>query len=100
MDDAIRAGKPVFTEDVMLLARSEQVDLIVDTTGSVEFGAHVLLEAFKHGKDVVLMNAELDATIGPILQTYADRHGVILSACEGDEPGLQMNLYRWVRVLA
>jgi predicted homoserine dehydrogenase-like protein len=99
LDDAIRDGKPVFIEDVMLIAHSENVDLIVDTTGSVEFGAHVLLEAFKHGKDVVLMNAELDATIGPILQTYADKHGVILSACDGDEPGLQMNLYRWVKGL-
>ena len=99
LDDAIRAGKPAFTQDVMLLARSEHVDLIVDTTGSVEFGVHVVLEAFKHGKDVVLLNAELDATIGPILQTYADKHGVILSACDGDEPGLQMNLYRWVKGL-
>ncbi|HEY1578207.1 MAG TPA: NAD(P)-dependent oxidoreductase [Terracidiphilus sp.] len=99
LDDAIGNGKPVFTQDVMLLARSEHVDLIVDTTGSVEFGAHVLLEAFKHGKDVVLLNAELDATIGPILQTYADKHRVILSACDGDEPGLQMNLYRWVKGL-
>src|ERR1044072_6615211 len=99
LDDAIRDGKPVFTQDVMLLARSEHVDLIVDTTGSVEFGAHVLLEAFKNGKDVVLLNAELDATIGPILQTYADKYGVILSACDGDEPGLQMNLYRWVKGL-
>src|SRR4026209_906882 len=60
LDDAIRAGKPAFTQDVMLRASSEEVDLIVDTTGSVEFGAHLLLEAFKHGKDVVLMNAELD----------------------------------------
>ena len=99
LDDAIRGGKPVFTQDVMLLARSEHVDLIVDTTGSVEFGAHVVLEAFKHGKDIVLLNAELDATIGPILQTYADKYGVILSACDGDEPGLQMNLYRWVKGL-
>jgi predicted homoserine dehydrogenase-like protein len=99
LDDAIRDGKPVFTQDVMLLARSEHVNVIVDTTGSVEFGAHLLLEAFKHGKDVVLVNAELDATIGPILQTYADKYGVILSACDGDEPGLQMNLYRWVKGL-
>src|SRR6476660_6739698 len=99
LDDAIRDGKPVFTQDVMLIALSEHVYLIVDTTGSVEFGTHVLLEAFKHGKDVVLMNAELDATIGPILQTYADKHRVILSACDGDEPGLQMNLYRWVKGL-
>jgi predicted homoserine dehydrogenase-like protein len=45
------------------------------------------------------MNAELDATIGPILHLYAERHGVLMSACDGDEPGVQMNLYRWVRGL-
>ena len=45
------------------------------------------------------MNAEIDATIGPILHTYAAKHGVEFSACDGDEPGLQMNLYRWVRGL-
>jgi predicted homoserine dehydrogenase-like protein len=99
LEDAIRAGKPVVTEDALLLARSEQIDVLVDTTGSVEFGARVVLEAFKHRKDVVLVNAEIDATIGPILQTYAAKAGVILSACEGDEPGLQINLYRWVKGL-
>ena len=41
--------------------------MLVDVTGSVEFGARVILEAFKHGKDVVLMNAKMDSTIGPIL---------------------------------
>jgi predicted homoserine dehydrogenase-like protein len=96
VEDAIRAGKSVVTQDPLLLARSENVDVLVDVTGSVEFGAHVLLEAFKHGKDVVLMNAELDATIGPILQVYAKKYGVVMTACEGDEPGIQMNLYRWV----
>ena len=45
------------------------------------------------------MNAEIDATIGPILQIYAKKYGVILSACDGDEPGVQMNLYRWVKGL-
>jgi predicted homoserine dehydrogenase-like protein len=98
-DDAIRANRPVATEDALLMARSEFVDVLVDTTGSVEFGAHVVLEAFKHRKDVILMNAEIDATIGPILQLYARKYGVILSACDGDEPGVQMNLYRWVKGL-
>jgi predicted homoserine dehydrogenase-like protein len=98
-EDALAAGKPVVTEDAMLLARSEHLDVIVDTTGSVEFGARVALEAFQHKKDVVMLNAEIDATIGPILQTYADRHGAILSACDGDEPGIQVNLYRWVKGL-
>ena len=73
--------------------------MICEVTGDVEYGAHVVLEAFAHGKDVVLMNAEIDATIGPILQVYAERHGVIMSACDGDEPGVQMNLYRWVKGL-
>jgi predicted homoserine dehydrogenase-like protein len=99
LDEAIRRKQPVVTEDAFLLARSEHIDVLVETTGSVEFGARVILEAFKHGKDVVLLNAEIDATIGPILQVYAEKYGVILSACDGDEPGVQMNLYRWVRGL-
>ena len=99
LDQSIRANVPTITDDAFLLARSEVIDVIVDVTGSVEFGAHLALEAFKHRKDVVLMNAEIDATIGPILQVYAKRYGVILSACDGDEPGVQMNLCRWVRGL-
>jgi predicted homoserine dehydrogenase-like protein len=68
----------------------------VEITGSVEFGANVALEAFRHRKHVVLMNAELDATIGPILHARAAEHGVTMSATDGDEPGIQMNLWRWV----
>src|SRR5213594_2233578 len=99
VEDVIRAGKAVASADAFLLARSPQIDVLVDTTGSVNFGAGVILEAFKCGKHVVLLYAEIDATIGPILQVYAERSGVILSACDGDEPGVQMNLYRWVRGL-
>jgi predicted homoserine dehydrogenase-like protein len=98
-DLAMREGKAVATDDAFLLARSPEIDVLVDVTGSVEFGARVALEAFRHKKDVVLMNAEIDATIGPILQSYAAKHGVILSACDGDEPGVQINLYRWVKGL-
>jgi predicted homoserine dehydrogenase-like protein len=99
LNDAIRANRPAATEDALLMARSEFVDVLVDVTGSVEFGANVALEAFKHRKDVILVNAELDATIGPILQVYARKYGVTLSASDGDEPGVQMNLYRWVKGL-
>ncbi|MDH3978363.1 MAG: SAF domain-containing protein [Gammaproteobacteria bacterium] len=99
LDKAIESDRAVVTEDPFLLARSEHIDVLVDVTGSVELGAHVVLEAFKHGKDVVLMNAELDSTLGPILQVYAEQYGCILSACDGDEPGVQMNLYRWVKGL-
>jgi predicted homoserine dehydrogenase-like protein len=99
VDDAVRRGVPTVAEDPFTICRSGEIDVVVDVTGSVEFGAHVILEAFRAGKPVVLMNAEVDSTIGPILRVYARRHGVILSACDGDEPGLQMNLYRWVKGL-
>ena len=98
-EDAAADRGAVVTDDPLLLCRSEHVDVICEVTGAVELGAHVALEAFAHGKDVVLMNAELEATIGPILDVYADRHNVILSACDGDEPGVQLNLYRWVKGL-
>ena len=99
VDLAIREGKVVVTDDAYLLARSTEVDVLVDVTGSVEFGARLAFEAFRHKKDVVMLNAEIDATIGPILQIYAEKNGVILSACDGDEPGVQINLYRWVKGL-
>jgi len=99
LEDARRAGRPVVTEDPLLLSQSEHVDAIMDVTGSVELGARVALEAFAYGKHFVAMNAELDATVGPILHRYAVRDGVHFSACDGDEPGLQLNLYRWVRGL-
>src|SRR4051812_37947706 len=98
-DDAIRAGRRVVTGDATLLTRSEQIDILVDLTGAVDFGARVALDAFRHGKHVILMNAELDATLGPILQTYAQRAGVILSACDGDQPGVEINLFRFVKGL-
>jgi predicted homoserine dehydrogenase-like protein len=98
-DLALSEGKVVVTDDAFLLARSPEVDVLVDVTGSVEFGARLALEAFRHQKDIVLMNAEIDATIGPILQTYAQKHGRIFSACDGDEPGVQVNLFRWVKGL-
>lgn len=98
-DNAVAAGQAVVADDPYLISRSPHIDILVDVTGSVEFGSHVVLDAFAHGKSVVLMNAELDATLGPILRVHAKRHGVILSACDGDEPGVEMNLYRWVRGL-
>jgi len=99
VDETIRRGIPVVAEDAFAICRSPEVDIVVDVTGSVEFGAQIILEAFRYGKSVVLMNAEVDATIGPILHVYAKKYGVILSACEGDEPGLQVNLFRWVKGL-
>ncbi|NJO39807.1 MAG: Gfo/Idh/MocA family oxidoreductase [Cyanobacteria bacterium CRU_2_1] len=97
LEDSIAQGKYAITDDPMLLCRAEGLDALVEVTGAIEFSAHVVLEAIAHKKHVILMNAELDGTLGSILKVYADREGVILSACDGDQPGVQANLYRFVK---
>ncbi|MBM3779597.1 MAG: NAD(P)-dependent oxidoreductase [Acidimicrobiia bacterium] len=99
LERAIAAGRPAITDDPLLLCRAPQIDVVLDATGAVELGAQVALEAIRHGTHVVLMNAELDATLGPILQTYARSQGVVLSACDGDQPAVQLNLHRFVKGL-
>ncbi len=97
LENAIAQKKYAVTEDAMLLCRAEGIDALIEVTGAVEFGAHVVMEAIAHRKHVVMMNAELDGTIGAILKVYADEAGVILTACDGDQPGVQLNLYRFVK---
>jgi predicted homoserine dehydrogenase-like protein len=97
LEDAISSGLPSVTEDASLLCRADGIDAIVEVTGAVEFAAHVALEAIEHGKHVVAMNAELDGTVGPILKVKADRAGVVFTNADGDQPGVIMNLYRFVR---
>lgn len=97
LEDAIVQGKYVVTDNAMLLCQAEGIDALVEVTGAIEFGAQVVMSAIAHRKHIILMNAELDGTIGPILKVYADRAGVIFTACDGDQPGVQMNLYRFVK---
>jgi len=99
LEDAIARGEYAYTDDAMLLCQAEGVDAVVEATGEIEFGAQVTLKAIEHGKDVILMNAELDATVGPILKVYADKAGVVLTNVDGDQPGVVMNLLRFVRTI-
>jgi predicted homoserine dehydrogenase-like protein len=97
LEDAIRRGQHAITEDPLLLARAGGIDALIEVTGSLEFGAQAVLEAIQHGKHVIMMNAELDGTIGPILKVYADKAGVVYTVSDGDQPGVIMNLYRFVK---
>lgn len=97
LEDNIRKGKYTVTENADLLCEAEGIDAIIEVTGTVEFAAHRILNAFRHKKHVIMMNAEIDGTVGAILKVYADREGVVLTASDGDQPGVQMNLFRFVR---
>jgi predicted homoserine dehydrogenase-like protein len=97
LERAIEAGAPAITDDPLLLCRAGGIDCIVEVTGTIELAARVTLEAVAHRKHVVLMNAEVDGTVGPMLKTYADKAGVVLTSADGDQPGVMMNLYRFVK---
>jgi predicted homoserine dehydrogenase-like protein len=96
---AISRGTPVLTEDPSVLTACGAIDVLVEVTGTVEVAARVALEAFERGKHVVLVNAELDSLLGPILKVKADRAGVVVTNTDGDEPGVAMTLYRYLRSL-
>ena len=97
LEDAIAAGRPAVTDDALLLAVADGIDAIIEVTGTIEFASHIVLNAIQHGKHVILMNAELDGTVGPILKRYADQAGVVYTNADGDQPGVMMNLYRFVK---
>jgi predicted homoserine dehydrogenase-like protein len=97
LQDNIRSGRCSVTADAELLCDAEDIDAIIEVTGTVEYSAHLVLRALENRKHVIMMNAELDGTVGPILKVYADRAGVVLTASDGDQPGVEGNLYRFVK---
>ncbi|HEU5450928.1 MAG TPA: Gfo/Idh/MocA family oxidoreductase [Terriglobales bacterium] len=97
LEQAIRDGVYAVTEDPAVVCDANGIDAIIEATGTIEFGAGVVLRAIEHGKNVILLNCELDATLGPILKARAARAGVMYSNTDGDEPGVAMNMIRFVR---
>ncbi|HJT00254.1 MAG TPA: hypothetical protein VJ756_14280 [Terriglobales bacterium] len=96
---AIVSGVPVIADDPSVLTNCDAIDILVEVTGTVEPATGVVLDAFEQGKSVVLVNAELDSLIGPILKAKADQAGVVLTHTDGDEPGVAMTLLRYLRSL-
>jgi predicted homoserine dehydrogenase-like protein len=99
LDAAIEKGSPAVLEDAFELLKAVHLDCVVDVTGAVEFGAKVTVAAIERGLPVVTMNAELDGTVGPLLAHRARAAGVVLTGCDGDQPGVQGNLMRFVQGL-
>ncbi|WP_020527930.1 NAD(P)H-dependent oxidoreductase [Flexithrix dorotheae] len=96
-EDTIASGASVITSNIDLLCEGNGIDILVEVTGTIEFAAETMLKAMKHGKHILSFNAEIDATLGPILKKKADDYGVKYSVGDGDQPGVTLNLYRFVK---
>ena len=77
----------------------EQIDVVVEVTGSIDYGARTTLAALEAGRNVVSMNAEVDATIGYLLHRVARDHGVVYTISDGDQPGGMLRTHSWVRAM-
>ncbi|WP_313565331.1 SAF domain-containing protein [Mobilicoccus sp.] len=99
IDAAVGRGQVAVTANHEAMTECSVVECVVDCTGSVEFGAHLALATLAGRKHLVLMNAEVDATIGVILNKKFTEAGLVYTGCDGDQPGVQMNLIRFVRGL-
>jgi len=97
IERAIAAGRAAVCEDPADLAAADGIDIVLEGTGSMDYALRGVLAALEAVKPVVLMNAELDATVGPLLKAKADAAGVLISNIDGDQPGVEMNLYRYVK---
>jgi predicted homoserine dehydrogenase-like protein len=99
LERAIAAGRHAVTDDPAVVCEAGQVEVVVEATGEIEFAAGVSLQAIANGKHLVLVNAELGCTLGPVLKTYADRAGVVFTDTDGDQQGVLMNLVREAKML-
>ena len=94
---AIEAGRPAYTDDYTVATDCELIDVLVEGTGTIHYATPIVEAAIAGGKHVVMLNAELDAVIGPMLHRQALAADVVYTGCDGDQPGAQMNLIRFVQ---
>jgi predicted homoserine dehydrogenase-like protein len=99
LEEAVSRKQFSITDDASVICDAGGIDAVIESTGTINFGAEVVLQAIRNGKHIILMNVELDSTLGPILKAYADRAGIVYSNSDGDEPGVAMNMVRFVRTI-
>ena len=92
-EDAVRRGKPVVTENALLLTRVEAISANVEATGVPDIGAQAAYESIEYKKPIIMLNAETDVTVGYILNDIARKSGSIYTVASGDEPGVCKTIF-------
>lgn len=76
---------------------SPNVEVIVDATGSTEVGAKIALETLLAKKHLVLLNVEIDITIGSLMHSLYKSAGLVYTGSDGDEPASTFELYQFAK---
>lgn len=85
------------SKDFKEIIHSDKVEIIVDATGVPEVGAKISLETLIAQKHLVLLNVEIDITIGPIMKKLYDSAGLVYTGSDGDEPAVTTQMFEFAK---
>ena len=88
---------PPISEDWRKLVSHPEIDIVIEATGNPVAAVDHVLEAFRHGKHVIMVTVEADCFCGPMLAKKAAQAGVVYSLAYGDQPALICDLVDWAR---
>ncbi|MHC4053991.1 NAD(P)H-dependent oxidoreductase [Bradyrhizobium sp. 25ACV] len=97
IDDALKHGSTVVTDNADALITHPAVEVIIEATGDPGAGIRFAMKAIENGKHIVMVNVEADAVAGPILARKAKQAGVVYSLAWGDQPALIADHVDWAR---
>ncbi|PTQ83954.1 putative homoserine dehydrogenase-like protein [Trichococcus patagoniensis] len=93
-------GNEVHTStDFKDIIHDENVEVVVEATGVTEVGAKVAMETLLAKKHLVLINVEIDITIGSLMKQMYDAAGLIYTGSDGDEPAAVVELYEFAKTM-
>lgn len=87
------------TTDYKEVINSDQVEVIVDATGVTEIGAKIAWETLLAKKHLVLLNVEIDITIGSIMKKLYTAADLVYTGSDGDEPAAIVELYEFAKTM-
>ncbi len=96
--EARAKGTTAVIDDPLELAGSEQLDVLIEATGSPAAAVEHALAAIDAGRHVVNVTVEADALVGPALAARAHDAGVVYALAYGDQPALICELVDWARL--
>ncbi len=95
--DEGRIARTRFVNDGRDACVDEQVEVVIEATGSPSAGIAHALTAFAAKKHIVMVNVEADTLAGPLLARKAREANVIYSMAYGDQPSLISEMVDWAR---
>lgn len=89
----------ITSTDYAEVIRAKDVDVIVEATGITEIGARVSMATLLAKKHLVLLNVEVDITIGVLMKQLFDAAGLVYTGSDGDEPAATFSLFNFARAM-